>query len=77
MGKQFCELGFLIARDPVYTPVAARKMTVPGVIGSSIFSEMRTELANMDGAELKTWYGDAEYRKLSSSVLTMYEEQYF
>ena len=41
-------------RHPVNTPVAARKMAVPGVIGSNIFSEIKTDLANVDDTDLKT-----------------------
>ena len=54
LGKQFCGLGFLIARDPINTTVAARKMAVPRVIGSNIFIEMRTGMANVNGTELNT-----------------------
>ena len=41
-------------RHPVNTPVAARKMAVPWVIGSNIFSEIKIDLANVDDTDLKT-----------------------
>ena len=43
---------FHILRHPVNTRVAAWKMAVPGVIGSNLFSDIRTNLANVDGSEL-------------------------
>jgi hypothetical protein len=52
--KQFCVIWFFIVRHPVNTPVAARKMAVPGVISSNIFSEIKTDLANVDDTDLKT-----------------------
>ena len=40
MGYAFPKMGFLVAKDPVNTPLADKKKAVPGVIGSNIFAFM-------------------------------------
>ena len=45
MGHAFENMGFLIVRDPVGTPLLQRKKLVPGVIGSNIFRDVREELS--------------------------------
>ena len=50
MGRMFPGLGFLIVRDPTDTPIANRKLEVPGVIGSNIFRDMNKMLTRDDMA---------------------------
>ena len=45
MGHAFENMGFLIVRDPVGTPLLQRNKLVPGVIGSNIFRDVREELS--------------------------------
>ena len=48
MGRVFPGLGFLIVRDPTGTPIATRKLMVPGAIGSNIFRDMNAMLTKDD-----------------------------
>ena len=45
LGHVFDNMGFLIIRDPVGTPLSERKKLVPGVIGSNIFRDVREVLS--------------------------------
>ena len=71
MGRVFHGLGFLIVRDPTGTPIATRKMEVPGVIGSNIFRDMNAILIK-DGTGGKE---DCRCDHMWSAVLALYEEQ--
>ena len=73
MGRVFPRLGFLIVRYPTGTPIATRKMEVPGVIGSNIFRDINAMLTK-DGTG-----GQDDCRSscdhMWSAVLVLYEEQ--
>ena len=43
------DMGFLIVKDPVGTPLVERKKLAPGVIGSNIFRDIKNSLAPRDG----------------------------
>ena len=73
--KQFGKLGFLIVRDPAGTPIAKRKVAVPGVIGSNIFRDVRTALTPED-SEMGNEWGSPENSRVWSSILALYEEQW-
>ena len=53
MGHAFENMGFLIVRDPVGTPLLQRKKLVPGVIGSNIFRDVREELSRSGDDDLQ------------------------
>ena len=53
MGRVFSGLGFLIVRDPTGTPIATRKLEVPGSIGSNIFRDMSAMLTKDDNGSKK------------------------
>ena len=46
---KFEGLGFLIVKDPVSTPIQARKKRVPGVLGSNVLRDMRKSLVEKYG----------------------------
>ena len=46
---KFEGLGFLIVKDPVSTPIQARKKRVPGVLGSNVLRDMRKGLVTKYG----------------------------
>jgi len=73
--KRFEKLGFLIVLDPVGTPIAKRKVKVPGVIGSNIFRDLRAALAKDDGEKVNEW-GSPENTRVWTSILALYEEQF-
>ena len=46
---KFEGLGFLIVKDPVSTPIQARKKRAPGVLGSNVLRDMRKSLVEKYG----------------------------
>ena len=73
MGIMFPGLGFLIVRDPMGTPIANRKLEVPGVIGSNIFRDMNKTLTRDDIAGKDDCRSSCDH--MWSAVLALYEEQ--
>ena len=47
----FHNLGFLVVKDPTNTPVEARKLEVPVVLGSNVMRDIRQSLEAMYGNE--------------------------
>jgi len=47
----FAEIGFLVMKDPVETPINERKKRVPGVIGSNAFRVVRQSLCSDLGTD--------------------------
>ena len=73
MGRLFPGLGFLIVRDPTDTPIATRKMEVPGVIGSNIFRVMNAMLTKDGTGSQDDCRSSCDH--VWSAVLALYEEQ--
>ncbi|KAK3737241.1 hypothetical protein QZH41_010870 [Actinostola sp. cb2023] len=60
LSHMFKGLGFLIVKDPVSTPIQARKSRVPGVLGSNVLRDMQKCLVSK--------YGENFIEPLSKSV---------
>ena len=74
LGQKFTQMGFLIVKDPVDTPVAERKRAVPGVIGSNVFRKMREVLLNKFGVDFLGQVSQLPDNSKWEPVLALYEE---
>ena len=72
MGHTFEDMGFLIVKDPVGTPLVERKRLVPGVIGSNIFRDIKDSLATHGGDYLQKL--EAAGAHAWAHVLALYSE---
>ena len=72
MGRVFPGLGILIVRDPTGTPIATRKLEVPGVIGSNIFQNMNAMLTKYETGGKEDCRPSCDH--LWSAVLALHEE---
>ena len=72
MGHTFEDIGFLIVKDPVGTPLVERKKLVPGVIGSNIFRDIKDSLATRGGDYLQKL--EAAGAHAWAHVLALYSE---
>lgn len=70
----FPGVGFLVVRDPVNTPIASRKIEVPGVIGSNVFRDVKEALVQKHGQDYKDVLTQSTDGQKWAAVISMYEE---
>ena len=74
MGQNFSNMGFLVVKDPVGSPIEERKLKVPVVIGSNILREIQSHIKGSLGdqylSKLAKWTGGSEW----AHVLALYGE---
>lgn len=74
LGKTFPNLGFLVVKDPINSPIADRKRKVPGVIGSNVLRDMKRSLQRDNREDFTKQLTNASGEHEWVHVLALYEE---
>ena len=72
LGQAFPSLGFLIVKDPVDSPIEARKKEVPGVIGSNVFRDVVEYLDADRGSNFVQSLQDTAEGRLWANILDIF-----
>jgi hypothetical protein len=76
LGQTFDRISFLVVKDPVGTPLAERKMNVPGVIGSNVFTIISQSLQDKYGSDYLLQLTKLPENSNWGPVLALYEENH-
>ena len=69
LSNTFKNLGFLVVKDPISTPINERKKRIPGILGSNALRDMRKQLVSTYGENFASTISNTKLNHCESALL--------